>query len=245
MSLTSPGVSQWTVNESSFGVQTMQTDNNWSVQHGDSFDSCKSNSNGKYLPSACSMEILCTVQCTMYTVQYAALPLTYTLYHCQYIVNIFVVFYLRVYQGSKLSFGKHNRSRSCPSVRCALCKHRHHGGIKMSESMHYTPRVTFQEVKPNSVLGSLPDLRPECACGCPRSQIFVRTASFRHGDSCSSTESILDEAEDFLRESIDGVILHDSDTAHSSGFLAKEAPRRCSENDINKNGTFFLNNNET
>lgn len=45
MSLTSPCVSQWTVNESSFGVQTTQTDNNWSVQHGDSFDSCKSNSN--------------------------------------------------------------------------------------------------------------------------------------------------------------------------------------------------------
>lgn len=48
MSLTSPMVSQWTVNESSYGVQTMQTDNNWSIQHGDSFDSCKSNSNGEY-----------------------------------------------------------------------------------------------------------------------------------------------------------------------------------------------------
>lgn len=46
MSLTSPGVSQWTVNESSFGTQTIQTDNNWSVQHGDSFDSCKSYSIG-------------------------------------------------------------------------------------------------------------------------------------------------------------------------------------------------------
>lgn len=48
MSLTSPGVSQWTVNESSFGVQTMQTDNNWSLQHCDSFDSSKSNLNGIY-----------------------------------------------------------------------------------------------------------------------------------------------------------------------------------------------------
>lgn len=48
MSLTSPGVSQWTVNENSFGTQTMQTDNNWSVQHGDSFDSCKSYSIGKF-----------------------------------------------------------------------------------------------------------------------------------------------------------------------------------------------------
>lgn len=115
----------------------------------------------------------------------------------------------------------------------------------MSESMHYTPRVTFQEIKPNSVRGSLPDLRPECACGCPRSRISVRTTSFRHGDSCS-TESILDEAEDFLRESIDGVLLHDSDLAHSSGFLVKETSRRCSENDINKSGTFYskqINNN--
>lgn len=141
-----------------------------------------------------------------------------------------------MYKGSKLSFGKHNRSRSCPSVRCALCKHRHHGGIKMSESMHYTPRVTFQETKTNSVRGSLPDLRPECACGCPRSRIAARATTFRHGDSCGSTDSILDEAEDFLRESIDGVLLHDSDTAHSTGFLTKGASRRCSENDINKKG---------
>lgn len=106
--------------------------------------------------------------------------------------------------------------------------------------MHYTPRVTFQEVKPNSVLGSLPDLRPECACGCPRSRISTRTtSSFRYGDSCGSTESILDEAEDFLRESIDGVILHDADRAHSSGFLEKKAARRCSENDITKKGAIF------
>lgn len=47
MSLTSPGVSQWTVNENSFGTQTTQTDNYWSVQHADSFDSCKSYSIGK------------------------------------------------------------------------------------------------------------------------------------------------------------------------------------------------------
>lgn len=140
------------------------------------------------------------------------------------------------FSGSKLSFGKHNRSRSCPSVRCALCRHRHHGGIKMSESMHYTPRVTFHETKTNSVRGSLPDLRPECACGCPRSRIAARASAFRHGDSCGSTESILDEADDFLRESIDGVLLHDSDTAHSSGFLAKGTSRRFSENDINKKG---------
>lgn len=102
--------------------------------------------------------------------------------------------------------------------------------------MNYTPRVTFQEVKTNSVRGSLPDLRPECACGCPRSRIAARATAFRHGDSCGSTESILDEAEDFLRESIDGVLLHDSDRAHSSGFLAKGTSRLCSDNEINKKG---------
>lgn len=107
--------------------------------------------------------------------------------------------------------------------------------------MHYTPRVTFQEAKPNSKLGSLPDLRPECACGCPRSRISTRTTSFRYGDSYGSTESILDEAEDFLRESIDEVILHDADGAHTSEFIIKEATRRCSENDINQKGTLYLN----
>ncbi len=43
--MTSPGVSQWTVNENSFGTQTTQTDNYWN--NGDSFDSSKSFSMGK------------------------------------------------------------------------------------------------------------------------------------------------------------------------------------------------------
>lgn len=108
----------------------------------------------------------------------------------------------------------------------------------MSESMNYTPRVTFQDVKSSSVLGSLPDLRPACACGCPRSR--PRTITCRYGDSCGSTESILDEAEDFLRESIDGIISHGPHITHSNEFLLKETVRRCSENDINKKGTYCL-----
>lgn len=48
MSLTSPGVSQWTVTENSYGTQTTQTDH-WSIQHGDSLDSCKSYSIGKII----------------------------------------------------------------------------------------------------------------------------------------------------------------------------------------------------
>lgn len=41
VSLTSPGVSQWTVNENSYGTQTTQTDPYWGIR-GDSFDSSKS-----------------------------------------------------------------------------------------------------------------------------------------------------------------------------------------------------------
>lgn len=39
---------------------------------------------------------------------------------------------------------KHHRSRSVPSIRCAICKQNHHS-MKPSESMHYATRtVTFQ-----------------------------------------------------------------------------------------------------
>lgn len=46
-SMTSPGVSQWTVNENSFGTQTTQTDNFWNDC--DSFNSSKSYTMGKQL----------------------------------------------------------------------------------------------------------------------------------------------------------------------------------------------------
>lgn len=83
----SPGMSQWTVNES-----TTQTDGYW--DRGESFDSTKSCS----LQSGHSMNVL----------------------------------------------SKHHRSRSVPSIRCAICK-QNHQTIKPSESMHYATRtVTFQ-----------------------------------------------------------------------------------------------------
>lgn len=86
--IASPGVSQWTVNES-----TTQTEGFWH-DRGDSFDSSKSYS-------------------------------------------------LR--SGHSTSFlNKHQRSRSVPSIRCAICKQNHHT-MKPSESMHYATRnVTFQ-----------------------------------------------------------------------------------------------------
>lgn len=86
--IASPGVSQWTVNES-----TTQTEAFWH-DRGESFDSSKSYS----LRSGHSMNVL----------------------------------------------NKHQRSRSVPSIRCAVCKQNHHT-IKPSESMHYAMRtVTFQ-----------------------------------------------------------------------------------------------------
>lgn len=86
--IASPGVSQWTVNES-----TTQTEGFWH-DRGDSFDSSKSYS----LRSGNSMNQL----------------------------------------------SKHQRSRSVPSFRCAICKQNHHK-MKPSESMHYaTKSVTFQ-----------------------------------------------------------------------------------------------------
>lgn len=89
--IASPGVSQWTVNES-----TTQTEGFWH-DRGDSFDSSKSYS-------------------------------------------------LRSGGNSMNHLNKHHRSRSVPSVRCAICKQSHHK-MKPSESMHYARTVSFQGKK--------------------------------------------------------------------------------------------------
>lgn len=147
---TSPGVSQWTVHENSYGTQTTQTDNHFN--RGDSFDSSKSYSLSSRYSNA---------------------------------------------------LGKPNRSRSVPSVRCAMCKLNHGGGgllgmMRTSESMHYTPRVTFNDPGSGTVRGSLPDLRYDCGC----SAAHRRAAMHRkHGDSSGSTDSLLDEADDYLHGS--------------------------------------------
>lgn len=83
-----PGVSQWTVNES-----TTQTEGFWNNRN-DSFDSSKSYS-------------------------------------------------LRSGNQSSNMLSKHQRSRSVPSFRCAICK-QNHSSLKPSESMHYTKTVTFR-----------------------------------------------------------------------------------------------------
>ncbi|XP_038109854.1 uncharacterized protein LOC6032291 [Culex quinquefasciatus] len=189
-SMTSPGVSQWTVNESSIATQTTQTDAYW-ADRGDSFDSSKSYSLGS---------------------RYSTLS-------------------------------KHHRSRSVPSIRCAICRQNHAStSLRPSESMHYTPRVTFQEPS-HKIRGSLPDLRHDC--NCPRR--YGGPSLYRiHGDSGGSTDSLLEEAEDFLRRSIEGnIMLEDPGGGHCEPPLPPAPPihhhhvgpakhRRCSENDIQR-----------
>ncbi|XP_053685591.1 uncharacterized protein LOC128735123 [Sabethes cyaneus] len=186
-SMTSPGVSQWTVNESSIATQTTQTDAYW-ADRGDSFDSSKSYSLGS---------------------RYSTLS-------------------------------KHHRSRSVPSIRCAICRQGHHSiALRPSESMHYTPRVSFQEPS-HKIRGSLPDLRHDC--NCPRR--YGGPSLYRiHGDSGGSTDSLLEEAEDFLRRSVEGNIMHEDPESHCEPPLpltpvphvvATTKHRRCSENDIQR-----------
>lgn len=154
-SITSPGISQWTVNEISFGTQTSHGD--WR-QHGDSFDSCKSSS-----------------------------------------------------MGSRYSNGllnKANRSRSVPIVLCAICKQNHGNcgsGMRTSESMHYTPRVQINDnqraLSGQSIRGSLPDLRFECTCA-RRFNGIGNTKFAMRNYSSGSTDSLLNEADDFVQRSL-------------------------------------------
>lgn len=192
--IASPGVSQWTVNES-----TTQTDGFWH-ERGDSFDSSKSYS----LRSGNSMNVL----------------------------------------------NKHHRSRSVPSIRCAICKQNHHM-MKPSESMHYATRtVTFQgkivfiphvetfsqnkvfhSEPTQKIRGSLPDLRHDCTC--PRRYAGGRVALYRMHESSGSTESLLEEADEFVR--------HCNDDPPEE--TTKRNSRRCSEADIQRGELLLTGNN--
>lgn len=207
VSMTSPGVSQWTVNENSFDGQMTQTD--WNITHGDSLDSCRDYSMGEQKGIDLILLLLSSS--------------TFLIYRA----------------GSKYStqFGKHFRSRSL--ARCRRCRCRHHDGLKLSESMHHTPQVTFAEPNRNKTRSSLPDLRSVCTCGCGRNHDARNSTSFGLGDSYGSTESLIDEAENFLCKSIDGVFVRDEKTTPKTMLAVN---RRCSENDIKRgNGSFCLN----
>lgn len=79
----------------------------------------------------------------------------------------------------------------------------------------------FFDTEPmQKIRGSLPDLRHDCYC--PRRYCGRNAAIYRLHESSGSTDSLLDEAEEFLR--------HDS----SSGNLTKRASRRCSEADVQR-----------
>lgn len=69
--------------------------------------------------------------------------------------------------------------------------------------------------------GSLPDLRHDCTC--PRR---FGQQNYSRGYSSGSTESLLEEADEFLYRSREDQIFCDSD--------AKRTNRRCSENDIQR-----------
>ena len=136
---------------------------------------------------------------------------------------------LKYYSGSRYSntLSKTNRSRSVPSIRCAICKQNHGLGIRTSESMHYTPRVTFQEPA-KGIRGSLPDLRAECTCSTRRSMLRIQ------GESSGSTESLLDEADDFLQASSSVDESYKKTVTSGSGGSGSAALRRYSENDIKR-----------
>lgn len=106
--------------------------------------------------------------------------------------------------------------------------------------MHYTPRVTFQEPAHHSIRGSLPDLRAECTCTSRRSMLRI------HGESSGSTESLLDEADDFLRNSLNGVddayrkSIGNISSGGSGGGTGGGGNRRYSENDIKRGKLNFF-----
>jgi hypothetical protein len=70
--------------------------------------------------------------------------------------------------------------------------------------------------------GSLPDLRHDCTC--PRRYAGGHTALYRMHESSGSTESLLEEADEFVRQCNDD----------QSVGLKKTSNRRCSEADIQK-----------
>lgn len=123
---------------------------------------------------------------------------------------------------------------------------------------NYVPRVTFQEQHSTTnsnqnVRGSLPDLRNECTCTNKhyRSTSNSNPSAARHhgynssndsrsilriyGDSSGSTESLLDEADDFLKKSMENNILNNGTDSSSLDIGKHIKNRRRSENDI-KNG---------
>ncbi|CAO1411630.1 unnamed protein product [Diamesa serratosioi] len=95
---------------------------------------------------------------------------------------------------------KHHRSRSVPSNRCAISP-------------------------PQKVRGSLPDLRHDCTC--PRRYAGGQSSLYRMHESSGSTDSLLEEADEFLRHCAEDQSILELNTS-------KRTNRRCSEADIQR-----------
>lgn len=74
------------------------------------------------------------------------------------------------------------------------------------------------------IRGSLPDLRHDCTC--PRRYAGGRASLFQMHESSGSTESLLEEAEEFVR--------HCDDESPSGDAKTKKSNRRFSEADIQR-----------
>lgn len=82
----------------------------------------------------------------------------------------------------------------------------------------------FSKIEPSQkIRGSLPDLRHDCTC--PRRYAGGRSALYRMHESSGSTESLLEEADEFVRH---------CNEETPEGSTKQKHNRRCSEADIQR-----------
>lgn len=96
----------------------------------------------------------------------------------------------------------------------------------------FNPKITIKQTKkcfipapPQKVRGSLPDLRHDC--NCPRRYAGGQSALYRMHESSGSTDSLLEEADEFLRHCAEDQSILELNTS-------KRTNRRCSEADIQR-----------
>lgn len=87
--------------------------------------------------------------------------------------------------------------------------------------------LLFEEPKSTSLLGSLPNI-DKYKCRCHLNHI----ADHYGGDSCGSTESMLDEADDFLHELVDKHLFTQKKHKNLFEHVLKQTHERCSENNM-------------
>lgn len=87
-------------------------------------------------------------------------------------------------------------------------------------------RILFKESKSIILLGSLPNI-DKYTCSC-----HLNYPSECYGDSCGSTESVLNEADDFLHELVDKHLFTQKKHTNISEYVLKQLHDRCSENDL-------------